>query len=77
MSGDHAAALAAADDQMRLAKARFSAAALACLRNAPDAAAQVQAALREVDAARQQLQGLHDAAVEGDKSPAAIRSTRG
>jgi len=47
--------VAAADARMAAAKARFSLAALACLRAAPDAAELVRKALAEVDAARAAL----------------------
>ena len=50
-----ASALAAADARMVQAKQRFSAAALACLRCAPDAAARVKDALSEIDEARATL----------------------
>lgn len=50
-----ASALATADEMMQRAKARFSLAALSCLRGATDAAEQVAKALAEVDAARAAL----------------------
>jgi hypothetical protein len=54
-------ALAAADERMAAAKAKFSLAALACLRNALDAPALVQRALAEIDAARSALAALEEA----------------
>ena len=54
-------AVAAADERMAAAKARFSAAALACLRAAPNAHELVQRALQEVDAARAALRKATDA----------------
>jgi hypothetical protein len=48
-------ALAAADAKMQAAKARFSLAALACIRGAIDAPALVQRALQDIDAARAAL----------------------
>ena len=53
---------------MTQAKARFSQAALACLRNALDAPAQVQRALQEVDRARAMLRYAADTSLEA--SPA-------
>ena len=50
--------LAAADSRMAEAKALFSKAALSCLRQAPDAAAQVQAALAGLEAARAELRQI-------------------
>ena len=46
------------DTRMQMAKRRFSLAALACLRGAPDAAQMVAKALAEVDAARKALYAL-------------------
>ena len=54
-------AAAAADERMAKAKARFSLAALACLRGAIDAEHQVKAALLEIDLARAALRELADA----------------
>jgi hypothetical protein len=53
-------ALANADARMQQAKARFSLAALACLRGAVDAEQQVAAALLEVDQARAALRDANE-----------------
>jgi hypothetical protein len=46
------------DARMRMAKRRFTLAALACLRQAADAQEQVEKALAEVEAARDALRAL-------------------
>jgi hypothetical protein len=48
----------AIDARFAFAKRRFSLAALACLRGAPDAAHQVSKALAELDAVRREMQLL-------------------
>ena len=53
-----------ADAMMRTAKEQFSAAALACIRQRPDAEAQVRMALAAVDRARAGLRLLADEADE-------------
>jgi hypothetical protein len=53
-------AVQAADARMAAAKRQFTAAALACLRGAVDAAEQVSLALREVDAARKAIREVGD-----------------
>lgn len=57
-------ALHLADAMMRTAKEQFSAAALACIRQRPDAEAQVRMALAAVDRARAGLRLLADEANE-------------
>ena len=56
----HQRATAAADERMAAAKAKFSAAAVACLRGQLDAQDQVRAALDEVDRARAALREAND-----------------
>jgi outer membrane protein TolC len=52
------------DAKMRMAKRRFTLAALACLRQAADAQEQVEKALAEVEAAREALRALQETTKE-------------
>ena len=56
--------LRAADEKMKAAKEKFSAAALACMRDDPDKVRQVQQALDLVGAAREEIARLHDLDVD-------------
>jgi hypothetical protein len=58
-------AVTEADQRMAVAKAKFSAAAVACLKGKLDAERQVADALRAVDEARSGLRALADAELAG------------